>query len=101
MRPSPSALDSDHPQCLTDGELDDEVWEIIMGGSDEEDDDDDDEDEDDDDEHGANGGNQVHSRASPWTIYLQICCIPFQALSLRRLRAQYAMCWRLADVNAI
>ncbi len=40
---SDAGLDATHAFLLcTDGELDDEVWEIIMGGSDEEDDDDDD-----------------------------------------------------------
>ena len=46
-----------------DGELDDEVWEIIMGGSDEEDDDDDDDADDDDGDPQDNVAVQVHSCA--------------------------------------
>ncbi len=46
---SDAGLDATHAFLLcTDGELDDEVWEIIMGGSDEEDDDDDDDADDED-----------------------------------------------------
>ena len=46
-------------EFCADGDLDDEVWEIIMGGSDDDDDDDDDDDGDDDDDDNVNVAAQV------------------------------------------